>query len=709
MHPRRRASVLLIGSLTILSGCGAPTVVELPVRAEKPPIPVTVRTIAEGAALVSDVTYPAVITSDRDVVVVAKIAGTVTNVAFELGDRIDREFELASIDEEKDNSYRISAQSAFRGKMNGLRALNNAEGSTAAQVKQAEVAVAQAKAARELASTALRNSEATTEYTIRQAELAADQARTGHRNANAAATAATETVAVAVERARNGLNLAEQNRDQKLSATEQSLHDLQEMARTTLAATGALAVTLLDSTNLQTGLIIGSGIAPAYANELGNQDPATKTTAQAQMTAAWTAATAFRDRGLGGSTSDVQNGLAVLGQVKSALDATKLMLEATTPTTALPLVAAQGGTSLTSLRSSVGAAQAQASGSISQLTGILQGLYGVEATSSVMSDSLDIAVKDAELQLDAAVRTERQSEIGGNAQRDAAASGEAVATNAVQIARAGATAQLDAARIQVRLADLQMQNAAAAMALTQQGRESQLDGIRAQIDVAQGQLDLASFQLSLLSIRAPLSGTVTKRFVSAGDTVAPGSPVATLSDMRSLKATFSVDEEDLSGLKLGQRVTIRARSGHTLDASIVRIAPTADPQTRKFSVEATLGANAAGFAPGVVVDATLQLRRVPTRPSGTAFLPLQALTISQNETTVFTVKNGKVAKLPVTVVRIVGEVVEVAIDASPSTQVVLGGSSLLAEGASVTVNVPSAAAFPSSIPSLNRTSLPPRT
>ncbi len=711
MHPRRRTPVTLIGILVLLSGCGTSTVAPPP-KAEKPPIPVTVRTVAEGAALVSDVTYPAVVAPGREVTVVAKAAGTVTKVAFELGDRIEGDTQLASIDEGKDNAYRITAQSALRAKMNALRALDNADGSTAAQVHQVEVAVSQAKAARDLAATALRGAEATTARSIHQAELAADQARTGHAHANDAGTAATDTVAVAVERAQNALDLAQENRDQKIAATDQSLRDLQETARTTLVSTGTLAVTLLDSANLQTGLITGSGITPAYAADLGNQNPSTKTDAQAKMTAAWTAATTFRSQGLTGTTGDIQSGLNVLGQVKTALDATKLMLEATTPTTALPLVAAQGGTSLTSLRGSVGASQTQAAGSITQLTGILQGLNSLDTTRTTVRDALDRAVKDAEYQLDAATRGQDQARIGADTQRDAAASGEALAANAVETAKAGAAAQLDAARLQVRPADLQVQNAAAALALSQQGRTSQRDAIKTQVDLAQGQLDLASYQLSLLSIRAPASGTVTKRFVSGGDTVAPGSPIVTLSDTRSLKATFGADEEDLSGLKLGQRVTIRARSGHTLEASIARIAPTADPQTRKFTVEASLGPNSTGFVPGVVVDATLHLRRVPVRPSGTAFFPLQALTISQNETTVFTVKDGKVAKLPVTVVRIVGEVVEVEIDAPPSTQVVLGGSSLLAEGASVTVSasettVPSS--FPSSTPTLNRPSLPQRT
>ncbi len=682
-HARRAAALL---ALLILSGCGTTAPAAQP-RAVKPAIPVTTTTLAKGGETVADVSLPGIVAAEREVTVVSKASGTITKVAFDLGDTVGQDALLASIDEGKDSALRIASQSAVKAKMNALRAYDNADASTAAQVKQVELAISQAKAARELAATALRNAQTTTERTIRQAELAAEQARAGRAHANDAADASTESVSIVVERAENGLELAEENRDQKLAATEQSLRDLQDTARTTLVTTTSSMVTLLDSANLQTGLITGSGITPAYASDLGNQNPATKTDAQTKMTNAWTAAANARSQTLSGTVNDVQNGIALVGQVKEALDATKLMLESTTPTQALPLSAAQGGPSLTSLRGSIGGAQAQAAGTVTQLTSILQALRSLQATITGVRDSLDKAVTDAELQLDAAERGEDAAMIGASSQRDAAASGEALATNAVETARAGATAQLDAARLQVRLADLQVQNAEAAVALTRSGRTSQLDGIKAQIDLAQGQLDISSYQLSTLSIRAPIGGAVTRRFVSAGDTVAPGSPILTLSETGSLKVTFGVDQEDIASLSVGQRVTVRTQRGVSLSATIARISPTADVQTRKFLVEATLEPSAA-LSAGLVVDVIVRIRRTPSRAEGTVFLPLQAVTISQNETTVYVIENGKAAKLVVTIVHVEGDVVEVLASAPPDTRIITSGSPLLVVGATVQESTP---------------------
>lgn len=691
MHRRTNTAFVV---LLLLAGCGTSTAPAAP-KPEKPPLSVTVTTLAEGAALVQGLRLPAVVSAEREVTVVARAAGTVTQVGFDLGDPVQQDAQLISIDEGRDSALRIASQTAVKSKMNAQRSLDDADRSTAAQVRQVELAVGQARAARELAATALRNAQATTDSTIRQAELAADQARTGRAHAEDAADASTEGVRVAVERAENGRDLARETREQKEDAMARSIADLQESARSTLVGTAALAVTLLDSTNLQTGLISGSGITPAYAADLGNQNPATRADAQARMTSAWSAALAYRSRALSGSASDIQDGLTLLGQVRAALDATKVLLEATAPTTALPLSSAQGGPSLTGLRGSVGGAQSQAAGATTQLTGVLQGVRTLQASSDALSDTLDRAVDDAELQLESAQRGEDAATVGAAAQRDAAASGEALASNAVSTARAGAAAQLDAARLQVRLADLQVQNAEAALALARSARTSQLDGIRAQADLAQGQLDLASYQLSTLTVRAPVDGAVTRRFVSVGDTVAPGSPVATLSQTRALKVSFGLDQEDLAGVSVGQPLVVRTQQGVETDASITRISPTADAQTRKFVVEARLGTRTGGIAPGLVVDVDLRVRRTPSRATGTVFLPLQAVAISQNETTVYVVRDGRAAKLPVTIVHVEGEYVEVAVDAPPATQVITAGSPLLAVGSAVQVVAPDA---PSSAP-----------
>jgi RND family efflux transporter MFP subunit len=64
------------------------------------------------------------------------------------------------------------------------------------------------------------------------------------------------------------------------------------------------------------------------------------------------------------------------------------------------------------------------------------------------------------------------------------------------------------------------------------------------------------------TVRAPIAGTVTKRFVEPGAYVAPGTPVVTLVDLARLRVQAEIGEFDAARVALGEKVTLRAE-GYT--------------------------------------------------------------------------------------------------------------------------------------------------
>ena len=67
-----------------------------------------------------------------------------------------------------------------------------------------------------------------------------------------------------------------------------------------------------------------------------------------------------------------------------------------------------------------------------------------------------------------------------------------------------------------------------------------------------------SANIAKSKIVAPIDGTVTERFVDAGEMVAAGAPLVTLTDLSHPRVEAEVGEFDVSRVRLGADVTIRA-------------------------------------------------------------------------------------------------------------------------------------------------------
>lgn len=65
-------------------------------------------------------------------------------------------------------------------------------------------------------------------------------------------------------------------------------------------------------------------------------------------------------------------------------------------------------------------------------------------------------------------------------------------------------------------------------------------------------------QVDKATVRAPIAGTVTTRFVEAGAYVSPGAPIVTLVDLTRLRVQAEIGEFDAARVALGAKVTLRA-------------------------------------------------------------------------------------------------------------------------------------------------------
>jgi len=65
-------------------------------------------------------------------------------------------------------------------------------------------------------------------------------------------------------------------------------------------------------------------------------------------------------------------------------------------------------------------------------------------------------------------------------------------------------------------------------------------------------------QIDKATVRAPIAGTVTARFVEAGAYVSPGTPIVTLVDLTRQRVQAEIGEFDTARVTLGAKATLRA-------------------------------------------------------------------------------------------------------------------------------------------------------
>jgi HlyD family secretion protein len=174
------------------------------------------------------------------------------------------------------------------------------------------------------------------------------------------------------------------------------------------------------------------------------------------------------------------------------------------------------------------------------------------------------------------------------------------------------TVQSDRARSQLEQAKKQYEKAQTG------AQKEEIEAVQAACDQAAAATDILRKKIDDCLILAPRDGTVLHRLAEPGEVVAPGSTLATIADLETVKITAFVSELELGFVSLGMSARLRADSfpGKIFAATVSRIADEAEftpktIQTREERVKTVyrielMAKNAGGiFKPGMPVDVIL--------------------------------------------------------------------------------------------------------
>ncbi len=558
--------------------------------------------------------------------IVAKTSGTLIDSQINLGEKVTIGQVLAKIDD--------------------LSSSNYANNFNSNQIRQAEIAVSQAKNAYDLALINYNNILSSSKKELEQAKIAYEQSLNTKDNLNLninenllSAEIAYETAKLSVEQAKLNLD----NQKEQLSQARIDLKDNSELLADSIVNSVS---SLLTNINNLTAFDSNNLVNIDYKNNLGALD----------------SSSLIRSRNLYNQTKNelekinkddlslnqyINQVLELMTLAKELTDTTKVLFNKTI--TSSNLSQAQ----LVNIQNQVASFQAQASNSLSQIKGIKQSLNNFELE---YKNNLELLEKNYSLAL-------KQSES---------------AKQNLNNLKAGNLSQLDQASFSIQLATNQLSNVEIKL-------QSQIEAARSQVSSTKMQYDNALLTLDSLydsyTLISSLEGVVTEINFNNGDTVNAGQTIYRVSEIDNLKVVFFVEEDKIRLLNLGQEIIINKNSL----ANISSLSPQADLVSKKFKVEAILP-EAKNFSLGSIVDIQINFKR-DVLEENYYYLPLSSINISQLSNSIFTYDEGKAKELEIEIVEVIGERAKIKLEDSDDLIIITNGNRRLQSGQLIEIDI----------------------
>ncbi len=272
----------------------------------------------------------------------------------------------------------------------------------------------------------------------------------------------------------------------------------------------------------------------------------------------------------------------------------------------------------------------------------------------------------------------------------------------VQMDDAVQRANLEAEKAQAAL-DQQNLERAQELQRRQVGPQSNVQQAQAAASASQAQVASLQAVLDQKRLNAPFNGTIGIPQIDLGQYLTPGTTVATLQDLDTMRADFTVPEQQLPDLKIDQNIRLGLTDDDLkFEGKIIGIDPKVDPATRLVSVRAEISNPNGQLTPGQFAQIRIEL---PAEKDVLA-LPETVLTSSLYGDFVYTVvpadKDGKpgggkvdpkdkdqklvVKQIFVKLGRRSNGRVEITQGVKPGDVVVNAGENRLTNGATVTID-----------------------
>jgi multidrug efflux system membrane fusion protein len=235
----------------------------------------------------------------------------------------------------------------------------------------------------------------------------------------------------------------------------------------------------------------------------------------------------------------------------------------------------------------------------------------------------------------------------------------------------------------------------AAKALTRPEYDSAVASLKSALAHAEGaraQHEAASISLREASLVAPADAVVLSRQIETGVLAGAGTVGFVLADLTRVKAVFGVPDSVVERLRIGTELPVKSEAfGEAFPGRVTAVSPSADPESRVFSVEVTIPNADGRLKAGMIASVELEPADAPDIPQGASSVSVSAVVKSTKPGgfAVFVVggtgETGAARVREVSLGRIAGNRVAVETGLRQGERVVVSGASLLTDGDAVRV------------------------
>lgn len=197
----------------------------------------------------------------------------------------------------------------------------------------------------------------------------------------------------------------------------------------------------------------------------------------------------------------------------------------------------------------------------------------------------------------------------------------------------------------------------------------------AQVKQALGTLRSAQANYEKTVFRTPIAGTVNSMRVQTGDFISAFTQVSEVANNNALQISIYAGEADLSRFTLGGTVRIN----EDITGTITSIAPAIDSETQKTEIKIATESDILTNGSTVTVRLDTVEAVDETKP---IIVPISAVKFNATDGFMFTVQDGKLVSVPVTIGDILGSYITITSGISLETEFVLDARGL-SEGEAV--------------------------
>ena len=173
--------------------------------------------------------------------------------------------------------------------------------------------------------------------------------------------------------------------------------------------------------------------------------------------------------------------------------------------------------------------------------------------------------------------------------------------------------------------------------------QANIDALRSGVAAAQAQYEAAKVHLQDTSLKSPINGAVTARTADPGDMATPGKSILTVQSLDWVYVNSAIPLEEAVGVREGMnaQVTVDSLPGQVFTGPISNLNPSADPQSRQFSIRVRLENPQGLLRPGMYARVGIVTESVHANTA----VPIEAINKSDQGSTVTVVDKDSTAHI----------------------------------------------------------------